>query len=135
MKAGLTGLMYGFAASLCYLFLRDVIDIFNGYAFLGTVTLALHLSFCGVAPLFKKFKDDDCMLPAEDEDPEVHNKILKMKLGGGFCCCAAISSILLPFYTLNQILVAGLYVYLVFVKYKNGADDDQDDKFRKMAAD
>lgn len=135
MKAGLTGLMYGFAASLAYLFLRDAIDIFSGSVFLGIVTLALHLSFCGVAPLFKKFKDDDCVLPAEDEDPEIHNKILKMKLGGSFCCCAAISSFMLPLYTINQILVAGLYVYLVFVKYKDGPDGDQDDKFRKMQAD
>ena len=134
-KAGLTGLMYGFAGSLAYLLLRDFIDIMGGSAFAGVITLVLHCSFCLVAPFFLQFKNNDCQLATEDEDPAIHAKALKMKLGGGFCCCAALSSFILPLYTLNQILVSGLYIYLVFVRYKDGPDGDSDDKFVKMAAD
>jgi len=51
-----------------------------------------------------------------------------MKLGGSFCTCAGLGSFFLPFYTLNQILIGGFYIYCICVKYKDGADDE-DDKF------
>lgn len=134
-KAGLTGLMYGFAGSLAYLLLRDVLEILTDSAFLGFITLAIHASFLLVAPYFLQFKKSDCELPTEDEDPEIATKLLKMKLGGGFACCAALSSLFLPLYTLTQIIVGGLYIYLVFVRYKDGGGEDADDKFKKMSDD
>lgn len=62
-------------------------------------------------------------------------KLAKMKLGGGFACCAAFAALFMPsLYTLTQLLVGGLYIYLTFVRYRAGADDD-DDKYQKMQAD
>ena len=57
-----------------------------------------------------------------------------MKLGGSFCTCAGLGSFFLPFYTLNQILIGGFYIYCICVKYKDGADDE-DDKFTKLKND
>lgn len=60
LKAGLTGLMYGYTASLCLLLLFDLGNIFGSAAFLGCITLGIHLTFCAIAPLFWKFKNNDC---------------------------------------------------------------------------
>lgn len=127
--------MYCFAGSLVYLLLRDLIDLMSGNIFTSIITMTLHLSFCMVAPNFMEFKKNDCNLNTEDEDPLIKVKLLQMKLGGGLCVFAGICAIIMPLYSINQIGVGVLYLYLVFVRYKVSSIEDVDDNYSKINTD
>lgn len=120
LKPGLTGLMWATFVSLVWLLLRDFYEIMFDSTFTGCITLVLHCSFYQVVLLFAKFKSDDCQLATEDEDPAINIKLMKMKYGGGLSCIALLVSFVLPWYTLFQIPVCGFYIYLVFVRYREG---------------
>lgn len=101
----------------------------------GILCLIVHASFLVVAGLFKDFKEKDFQMATPDEDPEVEDKIFKMKVGGGAACGGAIASFLLPLYALFQLIIGGGFIYLYFVRYKKQEGEDDDDRYNRVQAD
>lgn len=119
-------LFYGYVASLAILLLFDLMELSDNLLF-GIICIGLHLSYCYVAQEFNNFRKDEYNFPSVEEDPNVEQRIMRMKLGGYFCCAAGIAAILFSWYLLFQGLITGGYIYLVFFRYKD--QEDGDDNF------
>lgn len=59
---------------------------------------------------------------------------MRMKIGGILCCTSAIVGVLFSWYFIWQSLLGGLFIYLIFFRYKNKGDGD-DDNYNKFQAD
>lgn len=112
------------------LFIFDIYYFMSDNAmdkFFAFITLVIHCSFAVIGKAFNDIRANEFRGYLQDEDPwsdEAEKRLVKIKLGGGFTCCAATVAIVFRFYFVFQILLGVPYVYFVFFKFRNFQSDD-----------
>lgn len=126
-KPSLIILSYAFVISLGLLIVMDLSYFMgqNSSAFLAIWCLVCRVPLCFSIPLFMKFRADEYRINPELDNDEREKYLFKLKLGGGLTVfCAILSFMLSLLYWVWATAAGAGYVYLFFVRYKEGGDED-----------
>lgn len=126
-KPSLIALSYAFSISLGVLILFDL-TYFMGQdsnAFLAVWCLLFRIPLCFSIPLFLKFRANEYRIDPDLTNDEREKMLFKLKLGGGITVTCMFLSLMLSLLYFVWATAAGAgYIYLFFVRYKEGADED-----------
>ena len=129
-KPSLIALSYAFSISLGLLIIFDLF-YFSSSSFLAIWCLIFRIPLCFSIPLFLKFRANEYRMDPDLTNDESEKELFKLKLGGGITVLCMFLSLMLSMLYFVWATAAGAgYVYLFFVRYKEGGDDD--DGFKRQ---